>query len=109
VPQSRLDDGYGLFRQARIRMQEQQGIPLRHGGAGVHLPCPSRRGRQHDIRQARGQFRRAIRAAAVHHDHLMARAPQPLERRQAGGDHQRLVQGGQDDGEFHRAAFRRQS
>jgi hypothetical protein len=92
-----LNKRIGARRQPRIGVQEKKRIAARHGGADVHLRRAAFLASQKPVTHRSGQFRGAVRAAAVDDDHLVAAAAQRCERLQRLPDARRLVQRGDDD------------
>jgi hypothetical protein len=90
-------------------MKKQKHVPARDGGSGVHLRrAAARRGKDRIAAPARKRVR-AVRAAAVHDDHLVPARAKRREGLQRGGNARRLVQARNDDGDLHFASFSDQS
>ena len=91
------DRFFGSPGEKGIDMQKQQYVSARGAGAGIHLHTPAPRRTHQQIAHARRKLRRAVRAAAVRHDHLVPASAQRRERLERVADPRRLVQRGDDD------------
>jgi len=94
-----------IFRKAGVGMEEEQDVPPRLPGAGIHLRGATARRDHHPVAESRCEPGSAVLAAAVDDDHLVAARAQRRERLERGADARRLVQRRDDD----RESFRDQS
>ena len=90
---------FNLKRKTRIRMQEDKDLAPRLARAGVHLRGTAARRDDDPVAESRGKLRRAVFAAAVGDDHLVAARAQRRERLERGADAGGFVQRRDDDRE----------
>ena len=79
-------------------MQKNERVAARFPRPGIHLQRAPARRRDHPVAKRARELRRAVGAAAVHHDDLVAAPAQRLEHLQSRSDAPRLVQRRDDDG-----------
>jgi hypothetical protein len=80
-------------------VQENEGVSPRLARAGVHLRGAAARRDDDPVAERRGEMRRAVFAATVGDDHLVAANAQRRERLERGANARRLVQRRDDDRE----------
>ena len=88
-----------IRRQPGIGVQEKKHLAERRLGTRVHLARPTARCREHPVGERRGPLRRAVAAAAVDDDDLVALSAKRLQRFERRADAGRFVEGRDDDGQ----------
>jgi hypothetical protein len=103
------DQGIGMRRQPRVRVQEEQRATGGMGGAGVHLHGPAPWCADEAVATTGGALDGIVAAPAIGEDQLVAAAAQRGKRLERCVDALRLVQSRDDDRDLHRASFSDQS
>ena len=91
----------GACRKTGVGVQEEQDVARRRVGAGVHLGRAAARRGEDAIGERPRRVRRAVAAAAVDDDDLVARGAKRLQRRERRADAGGFVERGDDHRELH--------